>query len=108
MEPGIKFRICEDILWRKVGDEILISDVIGETIFGLDGVGARMWQMLAENGSVDEAVSALAAEYDAPADTIAADLNSLIDDLRHRGLVEFAQTTDAPSPSRSPKRRVAR
>lgn len=108
----MKIRICEDVLWRKVADEILISDATSETIFGLDGAGARMWQLLAENGSVDAAVDAIAIEFDAAPDAIAADLNALIEDLRGRGLVEIEQSKDAPaSASRrqpSPKRRASR
>lgn len=108
----MKIRVCEDILWRKVADEILISNSSTETIFGLDGAGARMWQLLAENGSVADAVVALAAEFDAPSDAIAADLNALINDLRGRGLVEIDQSSPAPtSPSRpksAPKRRASR
>ena len=99
-------QIGEDVLWRKVGDEILISDANSETIFGLDGAGARMWQLIAENGSTDAAVAVLAAEFDAATEAIEADLNALIEDLRKRGLVEIEQSTD--SPARVPKRRASR
>lgn len=108
----MKIRICEDILWRRVADEILISDASNEKIFGLDGAGARMWQLLAADGSIDSAVTALAAEFDAAPEAIAADLDALIENLRVRGLVELEQSTDTPaSAARHPtaaKRRASR
>lgn len=115
MGPGsnaMKIRIHEDVLWRKVGDEILISDAGSETIFGLDGAGARMWQLIAEDGSIDAAVAVLAAEFDAAPDAIAADLNALIQDLLARGLVEVEQSADtsahASRHQSAPKRRASR
>ena len=102
----MKIQISEDVLWRKVGDEILISDANSETIFGLDGAGARMWQLIAGDRSVNAAVAVLAAEFDAAPDAIEADLNALIEELRERRLVEIEQSTD--SPARAPKRGASR
>ena len=104
----MKIQISEDVLWRKVGDEILISDTTSENIFGLDGAGARMWQLIAENGSTDAAVAVLAAEFDAAPDAIEADLNALVADLRGRGLLEIEQSSDAPERQQALKRRASR
>ena len=103
-------RVSEDVLWRKVGDEVLISDSATASIFGLDGAGSRMWQLLAENGSVDETAAELASEFDASTDAIRADLERLIEDLRARGLVEVEQSSNIPAVAKtaaSPKRSAA-
>ncbi|HVA80167.1 MAG TPA: PqqD family protein [Candidatus Binataceae bacterium] len=81
-------RVADDILWRWVGDEIVITNAMGGVFFGLDGAGARMWELLAENGSVEETAAAAAREFDADPATIRADLDALAADLTRRGLLE--------------------
>lgn len=114
---SVKVRVSENVLWRKVADEVLISNSATESIFGLDGAGSRMWQLLAENGSVDDVVAALAAEFDASSASIAADVAALIENLRSRGLLEIEQSAPTRAPakgpaspkrSRAPKRRASR
>jgi hypothetical protein len=104
-------RVSDDVLWRKVGDEVLMSNTATELIFGLDGAGARMWQVLAETGSIDETAAALAEEFDASVESIRADLHRLIEELRERGLVVMEQSSErvaAPKASPPQKHSVPR
>ncbi|HUY25978.1 MAG TPA: PqqD family protein [Candidatus Binataceae bacterium] len=81
-------KVPDDVLWRWVGDEIVITNPATEVFFGLDGAGARMWELLAENGSVEETAATVAGEFDADPATIRADLDALAADLTRRGLLE--------------------
>ena len=57
------------------------------TYYGLDAVGNRVWQMLAEGKAPAELPGALAAEFDAPLERIEQDVALLLEDLLAQGLL---------------------
>jgi hypothetical protein len=60
-----------------------------EVYFGLNHVGARVWQLLPpESASMEELCAVLAAEFpETPPEDIGADVIELLEDLRTHGLV---------------------
>lgn len=98
-------RVADDILWRWVGDEIIMTNAAADIFFGLDGAGARMWELLAENGSVEETARVLASEFDAESAAIRADLDALVKELTRRGLIEVAPRTQPSARSSSGRTR---
>ena len=62
-------------------------DLAKGAYFGLDPVGARMWQLLAEGKTLAEVCDAIVEEYDATRDAIERDLLALVDDLKAQGLI---------------------
>lgn len=56
--------------------------------FGLEDVGAEVWQLLAEARTVDELCTQLMARYDVGADECTSDVTGLLAELVERGLVE--------------------
>ena len=79
--------IPEHVMSRQVGDETVILDLGSGTYFGLDPVGARIWQMLAEGKPLTAVVTALLDEFDAAPDQVRRDVDALVDELVTRGLV---------------------
>jgi hypothetical protein len=79
--------VSTEVLTRQVGDEVVLLDLASGNYFGLEAVGARIWQLLGEARSTASIRDTLLAEYDAPADTIEADLQRLVAELISRGLV---------------------
>jgi len=79
--------VSTEVLTRQVGDEVVLLDLASGNYFGLEAVGARIWQLLGEARSTASIRDILLAEYDAPADTIEADLQRLVAELISRGLV---------------------
>lgn len=65
-------------------------DLASGTYFGLDPVGARLWQLLAEGRTVAEACEVLAGEYDASREQIESDVDLLVTELAANGLVVAA------------------
>lgn len=82
-------RVCipQEVLARQVGEETVMLDLAKGAYFGLDPVGARMWQLLAEGKTLAEVCDAIVAEYEASRDTIEGDLLTLVDDLMKQGLI---------------------
>jgi hypothetical protein len=72
-------------LTRVEGKDVLFSVRTGDS-FGLNEVGAQMVRLLIESGS-QNAIDALAAEYSAPRQTIAEDLDELVTELSRQALL---------------------
>jgi hypothetical protein len=82
-----RVRIPQEVLARQVGDETVMLDLAKGAYFGLDPVGARMWQLLAEGRTLAEVCDVILAEYETSRDTVERDLLALVDDLLKQGLV---------------------
>ena len=92
MSLETKMVIPAQVMSRQVGDETVILDLDSGTYFGLDPVGARIWQLLNDGQSVDGVVSTLLGEYDVTEDQLRQDVNSLVSELVSRGLVQVSPT----------------
>jgi len=83
-------KIPERITFRRVRDEMALLNLDTGVYFGLDEVGTRMWELLAEHGRLDLVAQRMEAEYDVPADQLREDLLRLVEELRAKGLAEIA------------------
>jgi hypothetical protein len=82
-----RVRVPQEVLARQVGEETVMLDLAQGTYYGLDPVGARIWQLLADGRTLAEVCDAVATEYDAPRDAIERDLLALVEDLAKHGLI---------------------
>ncbi len=76
-----------DILFQELEGETVLLNLANEQYFGLDDIGTRMWQLLDEQDNVEAVVSQMLSEYDVDAETLRADLATLINSLVEAGLV---------------------
>lgn len=82
-----RIAVPADVLFQQVNDQAALLNLATETYFGLDDVGARMWQALERTGSVEDAVSELQGIYDAEPARVEGDLRGLVAQLRTHGLI---------------------
>ena len=82
--------IPEDVLFRELDGEAVLLNLKTGTYFGLDPVGTRMWQLIAEQRSLAGVLDALAGEYDADRGVLEADLLELSRRLCASGLCVVA------------------
>ena len=77
-------------------DGVLAQEAQGQTVllrmddggyYALDDVGAMIWGLCDGDRSLDDVVTALCAEYDAPRATVAADVLEFVGDLRREHLL---------------------
>ena len=80
-------RRAPNVIFKQVGDELVLLDFDGAIYYGLDEVGARIWQLLGETESVGEIVERLGEEYDVTREMLRADVDRLLGELAARGLV---------------------
>ncbi|MDF0667899.1 MAG: PqqD family protein [Nitrospira sp.] len=84
-------RIAHNVVFRELAGESVLLNLETGTYFGLDAVGTRIWNLIAEQGSTSSAIDTLLAEYDVDAPRLEKDVTALIDQLLAKRLL----TTDA-------------
>ena len=73
-----------------LGGEAAILNLRNETYYGLNPVGARVWNLIQTPRSVREIRDVLAAEYDVEPDRCERDVLELLGRLSEAGLIEPA------------------
>jgi hypothetical protein len=87
MDWSGKLKVPQQVLAREVGTEVVILDLASGTYFGLDPVGARVWQLITAGSTPQEVCAALTEEYEVDRETAERDVGELIGELQRRGLV---------------------
>jgi len=82
-----RWRRSPDAVWRAVPGYLAVATVDGRVI-EVGGPGADIWRRLAAWTDEGDLVAALAREYGAPIETVAADVERLLGELRSGGYVE--------------------
>jgi hypothetical protein len=75
--------------WRTLDTEALVVDVSGGTLYPLNSVAARIWELCDGARSMEDIVRAIAGEFDADEDVIRRDAERFIDELTAAKLVEI-------------------
>ena len=80
-----------------VSKDQMASDIAGETVilgltagryYGLDAVGARVWQLIQTPMTVSDLVGTITSEYEVDRERCEADLLTLLRRMSEAGLVE--------------------
>ena len=87
MQLDTKLSIPPQVMSRLVGDETVLLDLASGVYFGLDGVGKRIWESVADGLSLRETAATIAAEFDVEEAQAQADLIAFATDLVERGLL---------------------
>lgn len=76
-----------DISVRTIGDETIVLSLSQSKYFSITGVGSRVFQLLAEERSLDQLVDTVVAEYEVDQATAHADVSAFVDRLRAADLL---------------------
>ena len=80
-------RPSPEVLFRELSGESVLLDLKSQQYFGLNKVGTRIWQLVAEHGTLSAVIDALVAEYDVEPDRLRQDVLKLSQELIERGMV---------------------
>jgi len=103
VEPGTATRtilledsleISEDAVYRELDGEAVLLNLDTGIYFGLNGTGTRIWNLIAQHGTLQKVLDAMAEEYDASPHSLENDLLQLACQLSEKGLVRVAQIPD--------------
>jgi hypothetical protein len=86
--PGTRVVAGRGQLSAKLGGEAVILGLNDSVYYGLDGSGARIWELVQQPISLASIVETLSAEFDVDRDVAMRDLIDLAGTLRERGLLD--------------------
>jgi hypothetical protein len=100
--PSFSSRVtaAPDVMCRNVGDEAVLLHLKSEVYLGLDAVGTRMWTLLTELPSIQDAYEVLRTEYDVEPEDLRRDLQAFLGKLQENELIEV-QPPDASSQAKT-------
>ena len=88
MNLDTQLSIPPQVMSRLVGDETVLLDLASGIYFGLDGVGKRIWESVAEGHNLGQTAAVIAAEYEVEEAKAQADVIEFTNDLLERGLLK--------------------
>ena len=80
-------RVGDDTIFRELNGEAVLLQLEAGMYYGLDPVGTRLWQLLAEHGALRTVHERAVQEFDVSRETLERDLLALVTELTDRGLV---------------------
>jgi hypothetical protein len=84
-----RVRVPEGVHMQNVSGEAIILNLQSERYYGLDEVGTTIWDVLSSGGTIQAAIDAVLAAFDADAPTVRADVLELVTRLIEQGLLEL-------------------
>jgi hypothetical protein len=78
---------AEKVLGQRMNDTLVLLNPTDGNYYTLDDVGSRIWELCDGRRTAAEVATTICAEYDAPAETVRADVLELLEDLTSEKLV---------------------
>ena len=93
----VPLKLSEHAHYVRVDDQIIVADMRSGDYLGLDGAGARVWELIGSRAARGAILKRLSSEYDVAADVLRRDVDQFLHDLLKRGLIEYdtSQSTNA-------------
>jgi hypothetical protein len=82
---------ADDLLVTEFGAELVVLNLRDGVYYGLEDVGARIWQLIQEPVTVAAICDVVASEYDVERVNCETDTRALLGELAARGLVEVRE-----------------
>lgn len=83
-----RLKLSEHVRHVRMDDQVIVADLRSGRYLGLDGVGARVWDLVGEGATRGAIVECLSAEYDVSPDVLERDVGRLVEELVARRLIE--------------------
>lgn len=84
-----RVKVSDDTLFQELSGETVLLELSRGVYYGLDEIGTRIWNLLAEGRSLEGTVDVLVEEYDVDRARGAADVLRLVGELEERRLLEI-------------------
>ena len=81
VNASTRFAIPADVVWRRIGEGMVVVRGSDGLCYRLDLVGKRIWELVAKRVTPLTIVLRIASEYDAPRNTVERDVFTLLADL---------------------------
>ncbi len=81
--------VAENLLMHEFDEATVVLNLNTEKYYTLNGVALRMWQVITNAASFDEAAGVLCAEYDVNCEDLRADLRVFLERLHAFQFIEL-------------------
>jgi len=88
MTDELLIAIPKHVLSESLNDETVLLDMSSGLYFGLSPVASRFWQLLSEKVPQETIQTMMLDEFDVAPDVLKADLDTLLQELETRKLIE--------------------
>ena len=89
-----RLRIPEGVLFRELDGEAVILHLHQGRYYGLDPVGTRIWELVAEDKGLGEILESLLLEFEVGRERLQEDLLELVEELLAEQLLEVEDVQD--------------
>jgi hypothetical protein len=89
VNPDSQVVASGDEVHCDLAGEMVILNLQSGVYYGINTVGARVWELLREPRTVRELCDSITGEFEVDGSTCLADLIALLEDLRGAGLVQI-------------------
>lgn len=89
-------RRSEEPVAVEVDRTVVMMSVEREKYYSLDGVGGRIWELLAEASTIESLCATLAGEFEVGMDQCRADVEEFLVHLLDEGLIEVVNESIGP------------
>ena len=91
ISTNTQVKASNDQVSCELNEEAAILDMKTGVYYGLDPVGARIWELIQQPESVSGIVAQLLDEYDVDAEQCTQDVVMLLSQLQELGLIEIIE-----------------
>ena len=85
--------VAQDLVSADLEREAVILNLKDGVYYGLDPMGARIWNLIQQPRSVNEIIETLLEEYEVDPQRLSNDLLGLLKEMAARGLIEVRGET---------------
>jgi|HubBroStandDraft_2_1064218.scaffolds.fasta_scaffold434332_2 hypothetical protein len=78
----------DSVIFQTLHDEVVLLNLTEHEYYGLDSVGAYVWQLLLKHGNVADAAKSLQTLYAVDEETARRDVETLAEELLASGLLK--------------------
>jgi len=86
---NLQIQANPEVLWRAVDGEIVVLDPKHGYYYGIDGVGARIWELLQKRTTPQRILKSLIQEYEVDEKRLREDMSKFISQLEKSGLLKY-------------------
>jgi hypothetical protein len=80
---------AEDIIWRKIGDEIVVIKDDGLAVHVLNKTAAHIWEMCNGDYQPDQIADSLCEHFDVSLEEASTDVKDIIEQLRQMNILKL-------------------
>ncbi len=94
LNPDSRISVPDHIMYREVQGEGVLLNLQNGVYYGLNEIGARVWDIISSGNRLGTAHARLLNEYDVDSDRLWDDILVLVADLEKQGLVSLKRYGD--------------